>query len=360
MARSYDRALVARIGETARVIDVRGLPVELRPVPDDDREHALDPRVLASTIAKLEPHGADVPMSDVLAMRKRPVRPTFAADEDDVSFETRLIRLEDRAIYVHLWRPEGMAQGAPVAVYLHGGYFAFGCVEERDALLRHLAASAGCLVAYPEYRLAPECPYPAAVDDCEACVEWLAENAAELGIDATHVAAVGDSAGGSLANALAMRLAKRRPLSLVATMYAVVDSWPATKEMDFSYAEFECLPEQEVAVRNRIDRIRNAGADDLYTAGDSDELRNPEISAWHAPDVSMFPRTVVAYSEFDFLRCQNERWARRLWEEGVDVRCVRYCGCDHGFLERFGVAPQAEDFAELVAAEMRGVFGWKA
>ena len=74
----------------------------------------------------------------------------------------------------------------------------------------------------------------------------------------------------------------------------------------------------------------------------------------------MFPRTVVAYSEFDFLRCQNERWARRLWEEGVDVRCVRYCGCDHGFLERFGVAPQAEDYAELVAAKMRGVFGWKA
>ena len=88
MARSYDRALVARI--------------------------ALDPRVLASTIAKLESPGAGVPMNDVLAMRKRPVRPTFAADEDDVSFETRLIRLEDRAIYVHLWRPEGMAQGAPL------------------------------------------------------------------------------------------------------------------------------------------------------------------------------------------------------------------------------------------------------
>ena len=80
------------------------------------------------------------------------------------------------------------------------------------------------------------------------------------------------------------------------------------------------------------------------------------ISAWHAEDVSWYPRTVVAYSEFDFLRCQNERWARRLQDAGVSVRCVRYCGCDHGFLERFGTMPQAEDFINVAADEILRAF----
>lgn len=352
MARAYDRLLVDLIRKRARVIEADGLAIELRPVPDDDREHALDPRVLAATLPKLESPCADVSMRDVHAMRSRPPKPTNVIDGADIARTTTLVALPGRDIRMHLWVPSDIGECAPIVVYLHGGYFAFGSLEEREAMLRHLAWHAGCVVAYPEYRLAPECPYPAAVDDCEACIDWLAAHDEELGIDMGKLVVIGDSAGGSLANAMVMRGARTHPVALVVTMYAVIDSWPPTKESGFSYKSFACLPEQEQACRNRIDRIRFAGADLLYTAGDAEALRNPEICAWHADDVSMFPRTVVAYSEFDFLRCQNERWARRLAREGVDVRCVRYCGCDHGFIERFGTQPQAEDFVDLVVEEI--------
>lgn len=356
MARRYDRCLAEAIAGKSRTELVDGLAIEMRPVPDDGRPHVLDPRILANTLPKLSGDKPDVAMDDVMAMRKRPIKETLRIDGGGVTRTTRLMWFDGRGIPVHIWTPAAAAPDAPIAVYLHGGGFAYGCVEERDPMLRYLSEAAGCVVAYPEYRLAPENPYPAAVDDCEGCIRWLADHAGEYGFDISKLMVLGDSAGGSLTNAMVMRLADYLPVKLAVTMYALVDAYPATRGMDFSYERYEHLPEQEEACFNRVDRIKDAGVEPFYTGNDSDLLANPEISAWHAEDVSMFPRTVVAYSEFDFLRCQNERWARRLAAEGIDVRCVRYCGCDHGFLERFGVEPQGEDFINLVAEEMRRAF----
>ena len=357
MARAYDPSLVKAIAEGDHTIDADGLSVELRPVPDDARPHALDPRILANTLPKLSGAKSDVSMDDVVAMRKRPIKETRRIDDRRVSRTTRIMWLDGRGIPVHIWVPEDARTGAPVAVYLHGGGFCYGCVEERDPMLRYLASCAGCVVAYPEYRLAPENPYPAAVDDCAECIGWLAEHAGEYGFDIGKLVVLGDSAGGSLTNALVMRLIGTYPVKLAATMYALVDAYPQTRAMDFSFDRYACLNEQQAACRNRIERIKDAGVEPFYTANDLEMLKNPEISAWHAGDVSMFPRTVVAFSEFDFLRCQNERWAKRLQDEGVDVRCIMYCGCDHGFLERFGVEPQGEDFMNVVAGEMSALFG---
>ena len=356
MARTYDRSLVDTIASKAHVINDNGLAVELRPLPDDDRPHALDPRVLAATLPKLASPGVDVAMDDVMAMRKRPIKPTYPIHTGKVTRATRLMWLAGRGIPVHIWTPENARADAPLFVYLHGGGFCYGCVEERDPMLSYLAERAGCIVAYPEYRLAPENPFPAAVDDCAEGILWLAEHADEFGFDPAKLAVAGDSAGGSLTNAMVMRLVDQLPVKLAVTMYAMIDAWPPTRNSDFSYDAYDHLPEQEAACFNRIDRIKNAGVEPFYVDNDLDLLKHPEISAWHADDVSMFPRTVVAYSEFDFLRCQNERWARRLQDEGVDVRCVRYCGCDHGFLERFATMPQAEDFIDLVAGEMERAF----
>ena len=356
MARTYDRALVDAIAKGARTIDVDGLRVELRPVPDDDRPFALDPRVLEATLPKLGGAKVDVAMDDVLSMRKRPIKPTFPIHTAEVERETRIMWLKGRGIPVHIWRPANVRPNAPLAVYLHGGGFCYGCVEERDPMLRYLSEQAGCFVAYPEYRLAPENPYPAAVDDCVECIGWLADHAGEYGYDPTKLAVLGDSAGGSLTYAMVQRLARTNPVMVAITMYALVDAWPQTRNSDFSYDVYEHLPEQEAACFNRVDRIKDAGVEPFYTNNDLDLLKHPEISAWHAEDVSWYPRTVVAYSEFDFLRCQNERWARRLQDAGVSVRCVRYCGCDHGFIERFGTMPQAEDFINVAAGEILRAF----
>lgn len=357
MARTYDRALVDAIKQKAHVIDADGLKVELRPVPDDDREFALDPRILAATLPKLQGEEVVVPMDDILSMRKRAIKPTFPINEGEVSRITRIMWFDGRGISVHIWTPANKRDDAPIAVYIHGGGFCYGCVEERDPMLRYLADVTGCVVAYPEYRLAPEDPFPAAPNDCSNCIDWLAEHAEEYGFNIDKLVVIGDSAGGNLTNTMVQMQAEKHPVKLAATMYPLVDAYPPTRNMDFSYERYDHLPEQEAACYNRVERILNAGVEPFYTNNDEEALKDPLISAWYAEDLSIWPRTIVAYSEFDFLRCQDERWAKRLQDEGVDVRCVRYCGCDHGFLERFGTQPQAEDFIDIVAEEMERLFG---
>ena len=145
MARTYDRSLVDTIASKAHVIDDNGLAVELRPLPDDDRPHVLDPRVLAATLPKLASPGVDVAMDDVLSMRKRPIKPIYPIHTSEVERETRIMWLKGRGIPVHIWRPANVRPNAPLAVYLHGGGFCYGCVEERDPMLSYLAERAGCI-----------------------------------------------------------------------------------------------------------------------------------------------------------------------------------------------------------------------
>ena len=121
MARAYDRSLVDRMQAGVSHVEEDGLLIELRPIPDDDRPHALDPRVYEATLPKLSFAGKDLPLGDVHAMRRRPAKPTLAIGAREVRSETRLAWMGGHGIYVHLWIPNGLPEKAPVAVYLHGG-----------------------------------------------------------------------------------------------------------------------------------------------------------------------------------------------------------------------------------------------
>jgi acetyl esterase len=354
MARTYDKAIVDNIERGVRHIEEDGLDIELRPIPDDDRENVLDPRVYAYAHAKIMGAVKTVAMDDVVQMRGRLNKETHPFAEGEVASSVEIADLGDRGIPVHILRPASAKPGAPVVEYVHGGGWTFGRWEGYENALAYLADIAGAVVVYPEYRLAPETVFPGAVDDCDGVADWIRANAERLGVDGTKLCVMGESAGGSLTNAVVMRQMDKEPVALAVPLYAAVDSRPGIPSY-WSYDLYPVIDEQRAEAKNRIDRIKDAtGAAEFYTHGNVRQMADPLVSGMCASPVvlSRFPRTVVVASEYDYLRPSNEMFARKLHEAGADVRCIRYLGCDHGWYEAGGTMPQAEDMGRVVAGEL--------
>lgn len=350
--RQYDPALVQYIQDNVRYLKDDNLTIELRPVPDDLRSHALDPRVAAlyelrRAGAFLTPKG-----SDLISMRTRPNKENHRIDGGDISERVVPMTFSDRIIQLFVFTPSKLVPGRPALLYFHGGGFTVGNIEQFRNALRYIAETSRCVVLYPEYRLAPECPFPGAIRDCNDTVNWVAKHADELSIDAGRLALAGDSAGGGLCNSITMLQRDTARIKLIVEMYPLTDAGPVPKE--WSHDLYPCLPEQKEAAMSRVDRTLNAsgGLIDSYLSGMSALAFDPLVSAYYYPRLDEFPRTIVVTSEFDYLRYQNQLFAKKLFELGVDVCCIRYLGCDHGFFEMCGVMPQVEDLCRVIANEL--------
>ncbi len=350
--RNYDISFTNIIAAGARSMQLtNGLALELRPMPDEDREHALDPRVLELTRKRLNGAFTTPPGVDIEAMRTRPNKENSDIDAGGVVETVEIMHLEGRDIRLYVFRPANLGKPTSVLAYFHGGGFTAGNVGQFRPALRYIAEQANAVVVFPDYRLAPEHKFPAGLKDCNDTLDYVAENAERLGVDMRRVAIAGDSAGGSLANGVAQLRGESGLVKLVMEIYPCVDCGPISDT--WSYDLYPCLEEQYVEAMSRVDRIKDSFdlLADLYTDEDASIL-DPLISATYCENLGVFPRTVVASSEFDFLRYQNERFAVQLAQAGVDVRAIRYLGCDHGFFEACGVMPQAEDLCLIMAEEI--------
>ena len=240
-------------------------------------------------------------------------------------------------IYEHDGPPEGLI------VYLHGGGFCIGSVGLMDNVARELAHCANAAVVSVEYRLAPEHPYPAGLDDCETVTRWALANATKLGADPRRVAVAGESAGGNLSAAVALRLRGKVdvPLAGQALMYPGVDGNAWTHP---SREEFAGL----VLTRKGMD-----GFWDCYTAG-RDLGRDPFAAPLQAESLADVPPAIVVLGGCDPLRDEGRLYAARLREAGVAVEEVCFAGQPHGFIN-FGV-PAAADAHERIGAWLRSAF----
>ena len=237
--------------------------------------------------------------------------------------------------------PNTPPTGARGLVFFHGGGWVVGSIESHDRLCRVLADEASAVVVSIDYRLAPEHPFPAGVDDAIASTRWVLADAATLGLDPSRIAVGGDSAGGNLSAlvALALRDDTRRP-AFQMLLYPATDLTRALP----SHAMF------------RDGFFLGAAAVDWYLAhylrGPS-EATDPRASPLFAPDVSRLPPAFVLTAGFDPLRDEGKAYADKMDRAGVKVEHLRVDGQVHGFLMLGGAITQAADTVHLLARRLR-------
>ena len=361
--RLYDRTLVSRIREKEYIKNVNGVDILFKPVPDDDREHVIDPRLFEIIKKKQSMFLSRAKSGYSLANERfRPDKITYDLTETEVTCEERLIPIGgDHKIDIFIYRPKTEKAAVPVLIYLHGGGFTAGDMKLYANQMKFISEQAEAIVVFPEYRLAPECPYPGAIDDAFGTLLWVYDHAQEYGIDRNRIMMAGDSAGGSLTNACVIK-DKGGIIKKIVELYSGMDMSDCRTLSDYtwSYDAYEVIEEHREFAYSRIHRIRNgtcrSDEDNLYLQGKTDS-RNPLVSLAYASDEQLkkFPEAVIIASEYDYLRVSSDYVVKRMTELGVKVKSVRYNGCDHGFLDMLGTIVQAEDVCLLIAEEIKAM-----
>jgi len=273
-----------------------------------DQMEALNAPAL-NTLTPEDARKAFEMMAEFLEMEPEPIAKS----------ENRMIPGPGGQIPVRIYTPEG-SEPFPVLVFFHGGGFVIGSVELYDEFCRELANGAGCMVVSVDYRLAPEHKFPAAVEDCYAATEWVAENAKAIGGNPALIAVGGDSAGGNLSAVVAQMARDKGTPPLVFQLLI----YPAT---DFVH-ETQSSKENTGYFLTKDDMVWFGS---LYLRSETDGS-SPQASPLLAEDLSGLPPALVITAEFDPLRDDGEAYADKLRKSGVAVVCTRYNGMIHGFL----------------------------
>lgn len=223
-----------------------------------------------------------------------------------------------------VYRPD--SGETPAIVFLHGGGWVLGSLDSHDAVCRELSRTSGATVVAVAYRLAPEHPFPAAVDDAWSVLRWVLEHGADLSIDMTRVAVAGDSAGGNLA-AVVARLARDEGfrLALQVLIYPVIDrrlDRPSMIENATGYV---------------LERDDMAWFWDHYDPAGS-AMSDPRAVPYLASLEGLADALIIT-AEHDPLRDEGEEYAERLAAAGVSTRLRRYDGTFHGFMAGPGFTP---------------------
>ncbi len=234
------------------------------------------------------------------------------------------------------WPPshsDGHSDGAPapVVLYFHGGGFVIGDLDTHDGAARQHAVGADAIVVSVDYRLAPEHPYPAAVEDAWAATLWVVENAAELRGDPSRIAVAGDSAGGTISAAVAQRARDNAapPIAFQLLWYPST-MWDASLP---SFTENAAAPILDVKAVAEFSR---------WYAGEVDMSNPPsDMAPGRAKDLSNLAPAYIAVAGYDPLRDDGIRYGELLTDAGVDAQVHNAETLVHGYLGYAGVVPAA-------------------
>ncbi len=226
---------------------------------------------------------------------------------------------------VRVYRPDlNAALALPVICYMHAGGYIFGTPEDEDEIAAHLVRSLGCIVASVDYRLAPEHPYPAALDDCYAALKWLVSPSQKLGVDCQRLVVGGRSAGGGLAASLALLARDRGEIEVCFQwlIYPMLDDRTNCAEANRSG---RCMTDQRLWNHSLNERAWAA-----YLGRSATETT---ISQYAAParavDLSNLPPAFIAVGSAEIFADECVDYARRLKLAGVTIQLCEYPGAFH-------------------------------
>lgn len=270
------------------------------------------------------------------------VRAPWARGGPDMA-ETRMVRIGPAEVRARIHVPAA-GPGKGTLLYLHGGGWTLFSIDTHDRLMREYAERIGCAVIGLDYSLSPEHRFPRALDDVDACIEWFRSHGTAHGLATERLAIGGDSAGGNLALATAIRLRDRGEVLPCALLlnYAALDTEPRP-----SYKRYDGVP-----YMLNIDEMRDFWINYLGKPTTDDPYARPLLA-----DLSKLPPVHLCIAECDILADQNIELTARLQASGVEVSSIVYQGATHSFLEAISISVCAEraiqDAANWLAKHLR-------
>ncbi|SFT99357.1 alpha/beta hydrolase [Mesorhizobium sp. YR577] len=306
---------------------------------------ALDPEIKAM-LDRLAAGQASSQQEVTLQSARRDYRAQYRemsrAPEGDVSEATVRLPGGHADASLRIYTPADLSGSAPVILYLHGGGFVLGDADTYALQSARIALECGAVVAFLEYRLAPEHPFPAALEDTLLAVNWIAGNAASIAGDASRFMLMGDSAGANLS--IAAMLQDRAPFKGACLLYPLVDARPylglaskSASDEAFATGHYLEFAETEYFAR--------AYLPDRALASD------PRVSPVLAADLSGLPPILFYGAENDILRDQGSAFAEQLKAAGNNVKYRCFDGLIHNFMQHSGISKRSDAaFLEVCGA----------
>lgn len=377
--RKYEKDALEKINQRKRHVAEDGLIILEKPVPDTDEAGVIDPdyfKILKGNFGDFQPPDTFIdalkegveqlgefgkvftgdlhPLTD-------PVKAMFDGERglqitEGVKVEEALADQADHPVRMLVYTPEGADGPLPVLIYYHGGGFVGGELRGVDAMCKYLSKKAGLLVFSVEYRLAPDNKYPDGFDDCYNAFLWVREHAKARGGDPGKIAVAGDSAGGNLAAAVVLKAEDAfqdpRIIKAQVLIYPVLDV-RRLPDVNANFDMKKLSPKKDyqpyVAQSLMImELLIRAIPIAIGTKAERDPYMNPARNK----DVPEIP-TLLIVPEYDVLRPEAEKYAKKLLESGSPVRMIRYKGMMHGFIDLVGILPQSEDALNEIADFLR-------
>ena len=279
-------------------------------------------------------------------VRRRRLSAVYAGKPTPVGAVTDLELDGAVALRARHYAPAELGERHPLLVYYHGGGFTYGDLETHDGVCRILCRHAGAHVLAVDYRLAPEHPFPAAVEDARAALGWAFAHAGDLGADPKRVGVGGDSAGGNLAAVVAQLAARDGGPAPVLQLliYPVIDFSRRRRSR-------ELFGEGFLLTNSEMDWFETN-----YLGSERASARDPRASPLLADDLSGLAPAHVVTAAFDPLRDEGEEYAEALRAAGTPVTLRRFPGLIHAFIAGAGVSQSARDALVEIAGTTRAMF----